>query len=118
MDERRRAYRNGLVDPRSITWEDVEEALSRGKEGTLQRSRFREPLITDLRKAMGWMECFSEYREERQEESDLAPKDDMADLFPIEYTVQTVRRTAPKVGRNDPCPCGSDRKYKRCYGLQ
>uniref|UniRef100_UPI00078292FD preprotein translocase subunit SecA n=1 Tax=Treponema endosymbiont of Eucomonympha sp. TaxID=1580831 RepID=UPI00078292FD len=28
----------------------------------------------------------------------------------------TVRRTAPKVGRNDPCPCGSGRKYKLCHG--
>jgi len=26
----------------------------------------------------------------------------------------TVRRTTPKVGRNDPCPCGSGKKYKRC----
>ena len=30
--------------------------------------------------------------------------------------VQTVRRQAPKVGRNDPCPCGSGRKYKKCCG--
>jgi preprotein translocase subunit SecA len=28
----------------------------------------------------------------------------------------TVRRTQPKVGRNDPCPCGSGKKYKRCCG--
>jgi hypothetical protein len=27
-----------------------------------------------------------------------------------------VRREAPKVGRNDPCPCGSGRKYKKCCG--
>ncbi len=26
----------------------------------------------------------------------------------------TYRRSAPKVGRNDPCPCGSGRKYKQC----
>lgn len=26
----------------------------------------------------------------------------------------TVRRAEPKVGANDPCPCGSGRKYKRC----
>ena len=26
----------------------------------------------------------------------------------------TVRREAPKVGRNDPCPCGSKKKYKNC----
>ena len=28
----------------------------------------------------------------------------------------TVRRTTPKVGRNDPCPCGSGKKYKNCCG--
>ena len=28
----------------------------------------------------------------------------------------TVRRTSPKIGRNDPCPCGSGKKYKMCCG--
>ena len=27
-----------------------------------------------------------------------------------------IRRNEPKVGRNDPCPCGSGRKYKSCHG--
>lgn len=27
-----------------------------------------------------------------------------------------VRREAPRVGRNDPCPCGSGRKFKKCCG--
>ncbi len=30
--------------------------------------------------------------------------------------VRQVRRDEPKVGRNDPCPCGSGKKYKRCHG--
>ena len=29
---------------------------------------------------------------------------------------ETVKRTEPKVGRNDPCPCGSGKKYKKCHG--
>jgi preprotein translocase subunit SecA len=29
---------------------------------------------------------------------------------------QPVERTTPKVGRNDPCPCGSGKKYKHCHG--
>ena len=29
---------------------------------------------------------------------------------------RTVRREEPKVGRNDPCPCGSGKKYKNCHG--
>ncbi len=28
----------------------------------------------------------------------------------------TVRRSVPKVGRNEPCPCGSGKKYKHCHG--
>lgn len=28
----------------------------------------------------------------------------------------TVTREAPKIGRNDPCPCGSGKKYKQCHG--
>ncbi len=30
--------------------------------------------------------------------------------------VKTVHREGPKVGRNDPCPCGSGKKYKKCHG--
>jgi tetratricopeptide (TPR) repeat protein len=30
--------------------------------------------------------------------------------------IVTVRRSQPKVGRNDPCPCGSGKKYKHCCG--
>ncbi len=30
---------------------------------------------------------------------------------------QTVQRSDEKVGRNDPCPCGSGKKYKKCHGV-
>jgi preprotein translocase subunit SecA len=30
--------------------------------------------------------------------------------------VQTYVREQPKVGRNEPCPCGSGKKYKQCHG--
>jgi preprotein translocase subunit SecA len=30
--------------------------------------------------------------------------------------VRTITRDQPKVGRNDPCPCGSGKKYKKCCG--
>ena len=32
--------------------------------------------------------------------------------------VQQVVRGSAKVGRNDPCPCGSGKKYKKCCGAQ
>jgi preprotein translocase subunit SecA len=30
--------------------------------------------------------------------------------------VQQVVRAQEKVGRNDPCPCGSGKKFKKCHG--
>lgn len=33
-------------------------------------------------------------------------------------TPKPFRRESPKVGRNDPCPCGSGKKYKKCCALQ
>jgi preprotein translocase subunit SecA len=33
-----------------------------------------------------------------------------------ERTVKKIQLETPKVGRNDPCPCGSGKKYKKCHG--
>ena len=30
--------------------------------------------------------------------------------------IATVKRDEPKIGRNDPCWCGSGKKYKKCHG--
>ena len=35
---------------------------------------------------------------------------------PVAVVEQRVLSEADKVGRNDPCPCGSGKKYKRCHG--
>jgi preprotein translocase subunit SecA len=35
---------------------------------------------------------------------------------PAQPMVQPIRRKVPKVGRNEPCPCGSGKKYKQCHG--
>ncbi|MDQ6986301.1 MAG: preprotein translocase subunit SecA [Mariprofundaceae bacterium] len=39
-----------------------------------------------------------------------------ADMPEEEEVTETYRRNQPKVGRNDPCPCGSGKKYKQCHG--
>lgn len=38
------------------------------------------------------------------------------ELLAARLVPDTIRREAPKVGRNDLCPCGSGRKYKKCHG--
>jgi preprotein translocase subunit SecA len=34
----------------------------------------------------------------------------------VKLPTVTIKRDAPKVGRNDPCPCGSGKKFKHCHG--
>ncbi|MDX8413690.1 MAG: preprotein translocase subunit SecA [Mariprofundales bacterium] len=53
--------------------------------------------------------------EPKQEMHFVHGGDAFADNTPQE-PVETVRRSHPKVGRNDPCPCGSGKKYKQCHG--
>ena len=52
---------------------------------------------------------FRRKKERELQEARMAGSGDM-------QAVQQVRRSAEKVGRNDPCPCGSGKKYKKCHG--
>ena len=45
-----------------------------------------------------------------------APSENPEALGGSDAPVKTVHRAYPKVGRNDPCPCGSGKKFKRCHG--
>jgi preprotein translocase subunit SecA len=49
--------------------------------------------------------------EHAQQTQEAAPKPS-----PEKGMVRTEVREGPKVGRNDPCPCGSGKKYKQCHG--
>jgi hypothetical protein len=113
IGELRRAYEEGLVDPWSIEWEDIEDALAQGWQGTPQRS-YREPLITDLAKNMTWMQCFHPKKREKQPEYKREAGDGELLGSPANKYVTTILRTHPKVGRNQPCPCGSGKKFKKC----
>ncbi|MEW6415357.1 MAG: preprotein translocase subunit SecA [Pseudomonadota bacterium] len=42
--------------------------------------------------------------------------DEAEDFAEAETEVKSPARAGPKVGRNDPCPCGSGKKYKHCHG--
>jgi preprotein translocase subunit SecA len=37
---------------------------------------------------------------------------------PQEKRVEPIRREEKKIGRNEPCPCGSGKKYKQCHGKE
>ncbi len=60
----------------------------------------REEVIAYM--AAGLLQAYRYFREQRQVSASLH--------------ANNRRRNAPKVGRNDPCPCGSGKKYKKCCG--
>jgi len=47
---------------------------------------------------------------------DILGEEKMIEIAKEYKQSRTVRRETPKVGRNDPCPCGSGKKYKHCCG--
>jgi hypothetical protein len=71
-----------------------------------QLRRKKNSYITDVAEEMAWWSSFSD--EDRTHRNFLL---DSSDRAPDTYI-----REGPKVGRNDPCPCGSGRKYKKCHG--
>jgi SEC-C motif domain protein len=55
-------------------------------------------------------------REEHHERAEFEKRDGAWVYAEGEVIPETVVREGPKVGRNDPCPCGSGKKYKKCCG--
>jgi len=111
--ELRQAYDDGLIDPGFIAWEEITEAVAEGPEGALERAKGRYTLMTDVVEEMEWWACFHE------DEEDFEEDEDSFGPLPEDLEVQEpYRRTQPKVGRNEPCPCGSGKKFKKCCGRQ
>ncbi|MFH1928044.1 MAG: DUF1186 domain-containing protein [Chloroflexota bacterium] len=90
------AFKEDLVEEFYISIDWVTEHLALGKERTLSKLRLnnRHRFIGDVVEEMEWWACFPDSRPRR-----------------------VVKKTT-KIGRNDPCPCGSDKKYKWCCGSQ
>jgi hypothetical protein len=75
-------------------------------------ARFREPALSGIRHAPRNLT----YNDPSQTESAFAKAERPEAKGGGDGDVPTVRREGPKVGRNDPCPCGSGKKYKKCHG--
>lgn len=92
-------YAARIMDPMIADLAWVEQHIARPYE-TIRAEQIARShrYVTDLKREIGWLV-------ERPESRPARPE-------PI---VRPVRST-PKVGRNEPCPCGSGKKYKRCCG--
>lgn len=92
------AMEDDLLDP---TYYGFEELVRRAQSGRTHLRGERVSLIEDTVKETSWWHIWSK---------PLKPKP------PRPVPVLAKPRTGPKIGRNDPCPCGSGKKYKKCCG--
>lgn len=72
-------------------------------------------VINILSKVQVKAESDVEAVEEQRRQADDTPKN-FEHESPNEPAAEVGVRNGPKVGRNDPCPCGSGKKYKQCHG--
>ena len=102
MEDIEQAFVDDLVDEFFIDFAWVKECMEPGKEHVLaqlmadKRQTFIEDTIAELK----WWACFQP-----------PPKPRRKQVHPAGQVLKPQ-----KVGRNDPCPCGSGKKYKRCCG--
>ena len=64
---------------------------------------------------MNMVACNAEWLYTLPQWDGIFPKEKRDELYKIQKSSKTIIK-APKVGRNDPCPCGSGLKYKKCCG--
>ena len=118
MGDIQQAYEEGLVDETFIDLGYVKETLARGKERTLRdlRGDRKRQFIEDTIKDIGWWACFHDLEKVSSVTSSLDIKEERKGTGfrdPGKIAPATVEK---KVGRNDPCPCGSGKKFKKCCG--
>jgi len=116
MDEVRRAYADGLIG--RLDFEGIEkEVMTTPRE---QHDQFR--IVTDAIAEMEWWAAFDDEEDQPAtplsepapqflEEPAPPPATSRSYAFPPPIPVRST-----KVGRNNPCPCGSGKKYKKCCG--
>ena len=109
----RRAYDEGFIDPQVIGRSELDEVEASPRGDHFERMKDRHPPIDDVAKATSWWARFEKRvsNQRAKELAALAAAGDFGDDGPVE-----PYRAPVKVGRNEPCPCGSGKKYKKCCG--
>jgi preprotein translocase subunit SecA len=98
------AQRDPLVEYKKESYGLFEDLMSRIEEDTLRFLFLLQPV--EEQKQAERIE-----RRQRQQFTASSPGNGG------DGATRQVKRDSPKVGRNDPCPCGSGKKFKKCHGV-
>jgi hypothetical protein len=108
-----RAYDLGLVDESVIGLKDVDHQLARGKDDVLRRLQQETTHIEDTVDMLKHWAAF-EPRKEKPAVNPIPGERHRPLAVPRQEPHPTIENTEPRVGRNEPCPCGSGKKFKKC----
>lgn len=115
--EIRLAFERKLVDEFMISLSYVEDNLERG-EACFQESLRRCP-PTGIPDTIAELQHWASFQQD-DETLHLPDLEELPVLFDDEVddwdSASTIRNVQPRIGRNEPCPCGSGKKYKKCCG--
>jgi hypothetical protein len=109
-----RLYEDQVIEAMVIGMDSIEKTLKKTKEEVLQRNQqdYKFQLITDtIKELQGWA-CFHQDHLKRSTNSYSKIERSAAYSEPKRNSAVKVE----KIGRNDPCTCGSGQKYKKCCG--
>lgn len=108
-------------DPASRADIDIDATLEWARESEWLGLDIRDVETGEARDSRGEVEFVAHYREDGErrihhERAQFARDADGAWMYVGGGVPDAVpvRRSGPRTGRNDPCPCGSGRKYKKC----
>jgi hypothetical protein len=103
-------YAADLIDSFYYSREDLRTDSELTPEQALEKAfAHRTPLTEDAVRELSWWACFQPPRAKPGPVRDT-PSSPAVRAMPKSGT----RTRGPKIGRNDPCPCGSGNKYKKC----
>lgn len=100
-----RAFEETEIDPYLIAWSDVRDKLDIPSDIAPHLDEF-SPQRGRLFGSLAWPPT----------PTPPGRPDAPSVQVPGREAPEPYRRQMPKVGRNDPCPCGSGKKYKKCHG--
>ncbi len=119
INEMRQAFQDDLTDPMCASCEELEGEIAAPPEW----AHDGQYLITDAISETSWWACFDSDTEAPEEAIDETvepwpgpPEQLAAPEPPVEYVAPKPFIRQPKIGRNELCPCGSGKKYKKCCG--
>jgi hypothetical protein len=107
--------RRGLISSTIMTAADFDKLLQKTLADPSGRARFEHDSVVPFADAIGelggWYAFSEKYAQDRLEQALRPPKPAPVPLFGAAEPAAAQPR---KIGRNDPCPCGSGKKYKKC----